>query len=51
MISGRFLTEITGSCQESAGKNPDSFRPEYCFRVPAISGVFLEDPVARIFDL
>jgi len=45
MISRRFLTESTGSWQESTGKNPDNFRPKYCFRVPAISGVFLEDPV------
>jgi len=24
-------------------KNPENFRPEYCFHVPAISGVFLQD--------
>jgi hypothetical protein len=27
------------------------FRPEYCFHVPAISGVLLQDPVTEIFDL
>jgi hypothetical protein len=32
-------------------KNPDNFRPEYYFHVLAISGVFLQDPVAGIFDL
>jgi hypothetical protein len=26
-------------------KNPDNFESEYCFHVPAISGVFLQDPV------
>ncbi len=26
-------------------KNPHHFRPEYCFHVPAISGVFLPDTV------
>jgi hypothetical protein len=65
MISGRFLAKNTGSWQESTGKNLDRFRPEYCFHVPAISGVFLQDtltfphlscrimrdPVAGIFVL
>ncbi|CAF4869907.1 unnamed protein product, partial [Rotaria sp. Silwood1] len=32
---------------ESTGKNPKNFRPEYCFHVPLISGVFR--PV--LFDL
>jgi hypothetical protein len=57
MISGRFLPESRGSWQESTGKNLDNFWPEYCFHVPAISGVFLQetmtflqDPVAKIFD-
>jgi hypothetical protein len=45
MISGRFLTESTRSWQEFTGKNPDNFRPEYCFHVLAISGVFLHDTV------
>jgi len=54
-----------GSWQEYTGKNPDNFRPEYCFHVPAISGVSLQDtvtfphlscrilrdPVTGIFDL
>jgi hypothetical protein len=51
MISDRFLTESAGSWQEYTGKNPDNFRPEYCFDVPAIPGVFLQDPVTGIFDL
>jgi hypothetical protein len=65
MISGRFLPESTGSWQESIGKNLGNFRPEYCFYVPAVFGVFfqdtvtfphlfyriLRDPVAGIFDL
>jgi hypothetical protein len=51
MISGRFLKESTGSWQESTGINPKKFRPEYCFHVPAISGAFLQDPVAGIIDL
>jgi hypothetical protein len=45
MLSARFLLESTGSWQESAGKNPNNFRPEYCFHIPAISGVFLRDTV------
>ncbi len=51
IISGRFLPEITGSWQESTGKNPDDFRPEYCFHFrcfPAGSDgfltSFLQDP-------
>jgi len=43
MLSVQFLPESTGSWQESAGKNPDNFRPEYCFHVPAIPCVFLQD--------
>jgi hypothetical protein len=30
---------------EMIGKSPKNFRPEYCFHVPAISGVFLPEPV------
>jgi hypothetical protein len=30
---------------EIIGKNPGNFRPEYCFHVPGISRVFLQDPV------
>jgi hypothetical protein len=59
------LPKNTGSCQESTGKNQCSFRPEYCFHVSAISGVYLKDtatflhlsyrimrdPVAGIFVL
>jgi hypothetical protein len=41
LLSTRFPLESTGSWQESSGKNPDNFQPEYCFHVPAISGVFL----------
>jgi hypothetical protein len=43
MIFGRFLPESRGSWQESTGKNLDNFRPEYCFHVPPISGVFLQE--------
>jgi hypothetical protein len=42
--SGRFLPENTGGSQESTGKNLNNFWPEYRFHVPAISGVFLQDP-------
>jgi hypothetical protein len=28
---------------EIIGKSPDNFWPEYCFHIPAISGVFLPD--------
>jgi hypothetical protein len=30
--------------REIIGKNLDNFRPEYCFHVPTISGVFLPEP-------
>jgi hypothetical protein len=29
---------------EIIGKSPENFRPEYCFHVPAISGVFRPEP-------
>jgi hypothetical protein len=29
---------------EVTGKNPETFRPEYCFHVSLISGVFLQEP-------
>jgi hypothetical protein len=45
MLSAGFLPESTGIWQESSGKNPKTFRPEYCFHIPAISGSFLQDPV------
>jgi hypothetical protein len=45
MLSTRFLSESTGSWRESTGKNPDNLRPEYCFHVSAISGIFLKDLV------
>jgi len=32
-------------------KNPENFRPEYCFHVPTIAGVFLQDTVAGTFGL
>jgi hypothetical protein len=32
-------------------KNPENFRQEYCFHVPTISGVFLQDKVAGTFGL
>ncbi len=44
MLSVQFLHESTGMWEESARKNPDNFRPEYCFYVPPIPGVFLQDP-------
>jgi hypothetical protein len=31
-------------------KNPHNFRSEYCFHDPAISGVFLQDPVTFLND-
>jgi hypothetical protein len=43
-IFGRFLPGSTESWQKSTGKNPDNSGSEYCFHVPAISGVFLQDP-------
>jgi hypothetical protein len=46
MFSARFLSESTGSWQESTGKIPKNFWPEYCFHVPAISGAFLRDTVS-----
>jgi hypothetical protein len=45
MLPARFLLESTGSWQESTGKNPKIFRPEYCFHVPVISGAFLQNMV------
>jgi hypothetical protein len=50
MLSTRLLAESTGSWQESTGKNPDNFRPEYCFHVSAISGAFLQNPVPFLQD-
>ncbi len=38
VLSGRIFPEIIG-------KNPGNSRPEYCFHVPGISRVFLQDPV------
>jgi hypothetical protein len=46
--SGRKAQEVD---RNSPGKNPDNFQLEYCFHVAAISGVFLQNPVARIIDL
>jgi hypothetical protein len=43
MISDWFLSESTGSWQESTGKNPDNFGPEYCFHVPSISSELTEN--------
>jgi hypothetical protein len=47
MISNRFLPESTESSQESTGQ----FWAGILLLFPAISGVFLQDPVAEIFDL
>jgi hypothetical protein len=44
-VEAVFRSESTGNWQESTGKNPDNFWPEYCFHVPALSGVFVHDPV------
>jgi hypothetical protein len=38
VLSGRTRLKIIG-------KNPENFRPVYCFHVPEISGVFLQDKV------
>jgi hypothetical protein len=38
VLSARIRPEITG-------KNPGNSQPEYCFHVPGISRVFLQDPV------
>ena len=60
-----FLRFPARNWSEIIGKNPEIFRPEYCFHVPMISGVFLQypaffpplsyrflrDQVTRIFDL
>jgi hypothetical protein len=51
MISVRFLEKNTGSSQEFTRKNPYDFRLKYCFHIPAICGVFLQDPLAGMFDL
>ena len=65
VISVRSLPESAGKWSECIGKNPEIFRPEYCFHVPVTSGVFLQDPaffpplscrflrnlVTEIFDL
>jgi hypothetical protein len=51
MSSGRFMAERTGRWQEFTRKNPDNFRLKYCFHIPAICGVFLQDPVTEMFDL
>jgi hypothetical protein len=51
MIFGRLLPKSTGSWQESTEKNLANFRPEYCFHVLVILGVFLQDLMTRIIDL
>jgi hypothetical protein len=51
MISDQFLPKSTGSWQEPTGKNPKNFRSEYRFHFRGISGAFLRDTMARIFDL
>jgi hypothetical protein len=38
VLSSRIRSEIIG-------KNPENYRPEYCFHVPGISRVSLKDPV------
>ena len=39
-----FWRESTGKWSECTGKNPEIFRPEYCFHVPVTSGLFLPEP-------
>ena len=39
-----FLCFPARNWSETTGKNPEIFRPEYCFHVPMTSGVFLQDP-------
>jgi hypothetical protein len=51
MISGGLMAESTGRWQEFTRKNPNNFRLKYCFHIPAIFGVFLQDPVTDMFDL
>ena len=43
-----FLCFPATNWSEITGKNPEIFRPEYCFHVPVTSGVFLPEP-SRIF--
>jgi hypothetical protein len=45
VISDQFLPESTGTWQEFTGKVRPYFWPEYCFHVPAISRVLLQDMV------
>jgi hypothetical protein len=45
IFSDDFRPEGTGSGQEFRAKNLGSFRPEYCFHVPVMSSVFLQDTV------
>jgi hypothetical protein len=43
VIYWRFLSEKKGKLAESHRKNPETFRPENCFHVPLISGIFLQE--------
>jgi hypothetical protein len=44
-IPNIFLCFTAGNGRKATGKNQKNSRPEYCFHVPSISGVFLQDPV------
>ena len=48
MFSDRFLLERTGIRWNSPEKSPKNFRPEYCYQVPLISGVFLREPARTL---
>ena len=48
MFSGRFLLERTGIRWNLPEKSPKNFRPEYCYQVPLISGVFLREPARTL---
>ena len=43
LISDLFLLEPTEFSLEFIGKNPSIFLSKYCFRIPVISNVFLQD--------
>jgi len=54
ILSGRFrqLPVLSGRIHpEIIGKNPGNSQPEYCFHVPGISRVFLQDTVTFLEDL
>ena len=44
LFPGEFLFFPTGNGRKSSGKCLKNSRPEYCFHVPLVSGVFLRVP-------